>query len=148
MQEAMHNKFFNYGIKKERLNFSYHTPPWDILREIDISLDCFPHNSGTTLFETLYMGIPFVTLADRPSVGRLGCSILKGLGHPEWIAATEAEYIDIAVNLAANRDELAEIRSILRQEMKNSALMDEKGFAMKVENTYRQIFQNWCEAQQ
>lgn len=147
MQETFLNKFLDHGIEKERLTFCYHTPPWDILRSFDISLDCFPHNSGTTLFETLYMGIPFITLTDRPSVGRLGCSILEGLGHPEWIAESENEYIEIAVKLATNTSELARLRSSLRQEMKNSALMDEKQFTSNVETAYQHIFQKWCEGQ-
>ena len=80
MQEMLAEKFAAHGIGRERLEIGYHSPPWDVLRGIDIGLDCFPHNSGTTLFESLYMGVPFVTLAGRPSVGRLGSSILGGWG--------------------------------------------------------------------
>ena len=47
------------------------------MRQIDIALDCFPHNSGTTLMEHLYMGNPFITYSNRPSVGKIGASILK-----------------------------------------------------------------------
>ena len=85
-QAALAARFAAHGIGAERLAIGCHSPPWDVLRGMDIGLDCFPHNSGTTLFESLYMGVPFVTLAGRPSVGRLGSSILHGVGHPEWIA--------------------------------------------------------------
>ncbi|MSQ74060.1 MAG: tetratricopeptide repeat protein, partial [Betaproteobacteria bacterium] len=63
LQHALAEKFAAHGIKRTRLEIGFHSPPWDVLRGIDIGLDCFPHNSGTTLFETLYMGIPYVTLA-------------------------------------------------------------------------------------
>jgi len=69
MRERIAEKFSEQGISRERLEIGYHSPPWDVMRGIDIGLDCFPHNSGTTLFESLYMGIPFITLADRHQSG-------------------------------------------------------------------------------
>ncbi|WP_200930589.1 tetratricopeptide repeat protein [Pseudorhodoferax sp. Leaf274] len=142
-QATLAARFAAHGIARERLLIGHHTPPWDLLREVDIMLDCFPHNSGTTLFESLYMGLPFVTLASRPSAGRLGSSILAGIGHPEWIADTEQEYIDKAAALAADLPRLAALRASLRAEMQQSRLMDEPAFARSVEDAYRQMFQRW-----
>ncbi len=139
-------RFAALGIGSERLEIGFGTPPWDILRSIDIGLDCFPHNSGTTLFETLYMGIPYVTLAGRPGVGLLGSSILHGVQHPEWIAQSEEDYIEKVLALAGDSHQLARIRAGLRQEMQSSALMDEAGFARKVEGAYRAMWQKWCTA--
>jgi predicted O-linked N-acetylglucosamine transferase (SPINDLY family) len=137
-------KFAEYGIASDRLEIGFHSPPWDVLRGIDIGLDCFPHNSGTTLFETLCMGVPYVTLAGRPSVGRLGSSILQGVGRPEWIAGTEDEYVAKAVELASDLERLAALRASLRTEMANSPLQDEAGFARKVEGAYRRMWEIWC----
>ena len=142
-QEALAKRFVLEGIEAERLIIGYTSPPWELLRTIDITLDCFPHNSGTTLFESLYMGIPFITLTDRPSVGRLGSSILEGVGHPEWITHSETEYIDKAVALAGDLDRLAQIRSSLRRELQSGPLMDEQGFVRKVEHAYLQMFAQW-----
>lgn len=148
MQEELADKFIAHGIARDRLEIGFHSPPWDVLRAMDISLDCFPHNSGTTLFETLYMGVPFITLAARPSVGRLGCSILEGLGHPEWIANSEKEYIELAVTLAADLPGLSSLRAQLRKEMHRSPLMDEPAFARKVEAAYSEMFIQWRETEQ
>ncbi|MBI3375645.1 MAG: tetratricopeptide repeat protein [Betaproteobacteria bacterium] len=144
--ESLARQFAGHGIGRERLQTGYHSPPWDIMRQMDIALDCFPHNSGTTLFESLYMGIPFITLADRPSVGRLGSSILANLGHPEWIARSEEEYANKAVALAVDPPRLAGIRQRLRPEMQASALMDEAGHVRKVEAAYREMWRRWCAA--
>jgi protein O-GlcNAc transferase len=144
-RQDMLDRFAAHGIGPERLAIGFHSPPWDVLRSMDIGLDCFPHNSGTTLFESLYLGVPFVTLAGRPSVGRLGSSILDGVGHPEWIAASEEEYIDKAVALATDLPKLAAIRAGLRGEMQHSPLMDEAGFARKVETAYRAMFKRWAD---
>lgn len=145
-QKLLLSKFHAHGIEPHQLVIGYQSPAWVVLQDIDIGLDCFPHNSGTTLFETLYMGVPFVTLASRPSVGRIGSMILEGLGHPEWIANTEEEYINKVVNLASNLPVLEDLRIKLREKMLASPLMDEVGFARKIEAAYREMFIKWCEA--
>jgi predicted O-linked N-acetylglucosamine transferase (SPINDLY family) len=144
-RERLVSQFAELGIPRERLQMGYNTPPWDVLRSIDIGLDCFPHNSGTTLFESLYMGVPFATLAGRASVGRLGSSILHALGRPEWVAASEAEYVAKLISLAADPAALAAIRSGLRGEMERSPLRDEAGFTRKIESACREMFTIWCE---
>ena len=143
-RDALTRMFAVQGIGREQLEIGFHSPPWDVLRTIDIGLDCFPHNSGTTLFEMLYMGVPFVTLAGRPSVGRLGSSVLEGVGHPEWIAGTDDEYVEIACAMAAELPRLAAIRARLRSELQASTLMNEPGFARKVESAYRKMWKIWC----
>jgi predicted O-linked N-acetylglucosamine transferase (SPINDLY family) len=144
MQDSLAALFATHGIGRDRLEIGCHSP-WDALRGIDIGLDCFPHNSGTTLFETLYMGIPFITLGDRPSMGRLGSSILRALGRSEWVAKTEEEYVRKAVALAGDLPALASNRANQRGQMAVSPLMDEPTFARKVESAYRMMFRRWCD---
>jgi len=146
VQQALVARFVAHGVAPEQLQIGCHSPPWEVLRGIDIGLDCFPHNSGTTLFETLYMGIPFVTLAERPSVGRIGSAILQGLGRPEWIARTEADYVDKVIALAQDLPALAQLRQTLRPQMRASALMDEAGFVRRVEEAFREMFTRWADA--
>ena len=143
-RDALASQFVALGIERERFQIGYHSPPWDLLRSMDISLDCFPHNSGTTLFESLYMGVPYVTLAGRPSVGRLGAAVLHGLGEPGWIAHSEEEYVDVAVKLAQDLYHLARIRAGLRRQMRQSCLMDEVGFTRDIERAYRGMFEAWA----
>ncbi|MBY0573421.1 MAG: hypothetical protein K2P84_07045, partial [Undibacterium sp.] len=144
-QEEMASRFMQYGIDRSRLDIGFISPSWEVLKQIDIGLDCFPHNSGTTLLETLYMGIPFITLQDRPSVGRIGSIVLVGAGHPEWIATTEEEYAQKAVVLAHDIDALVYLRKNLRAEMQAAQIMDENAYARSVEKAYRQMWQIYCE---
>ncbi|MCF4097695.1 tetratricopeptide repeat protein [Maritalea mediterranea] len=146
MCDQVAEKFAKYGITRDRLIMGFNSPPWDVLREIDIALDCFPHNSGTTLFEHLYMGNPYVTLYNRASVGTLGGAILRHAGFGEWVAQSEEEYVDIAVNLASDLDKLADIRATMRENMQNSPAMDEQAFVNRMENAYRQMWVRYCEA--
>ena len=144
---SLSEQFALQGVGPDRLEMGFHSPPWDVLREIDIGLDCFPHNSGTTLFESLYMGVPFITLAGRPSVGRLGSSILSKAGHAEWIADSEQAYVDKAAALASELPQLAQIRQQLRPQMQAGALLNEEESARQVEAAYRQMWRQWCAAQ-
>ncbi|MFY2019766.1 methyltransferase domain-containing protein [Achromobacter dolens] len=147
MCEQLIRRFEAHGIERQRLEIGCTSPAWDVLRGMDIGLDCFPHNSGVTLVETLYMGVPYVTLADRPSVGRIGASVLQSVGHPEWIADNEAAYIDKVVALAGDIPALQTLRGTLREQMHASPLMDEPAFARKFEAALRGMFTNWCENQ-
>ena len=145
-KKEFENRFFKFGIFSDQLLFLYKSPPWDTMRQIDIALDCFPHNSGTTLIEHLYMGNPFITYSNRPSVGKIGASILTSLGHPEWIATSEEEYVEKAVALASDPQKLSIIRQNLRAEMEASPLMDQKGFVRELEAAYQAMWEKWCSA--
>ncbi len=147
VREQWWPRFEALGISRDRIIMGFESPPWNVLRRMDIALDCFPQNSGTTLIESLYMGLPFVSLAGVPSMGTLGASVLSAVGHPEWIARSEAEYVDKLVALASDLPRLAQIRRELRGQMQASALMDEAGFARDVEDAFAQMFARWCAAQ-
>ncbi|TAK91701.1 MAG: tetratricopeptide repeat protein [Burkholderiaceae bacterium] len=144
MQDHLRQQFVALGIAAERLELGFESPPWNVLRKIDITLDCFPHNSGTTLFESIYMGLPFITLAGRPAVGRIGSSIVAMAGHPEWIVHSEAEYIEKNIALASDIDALANLRSTLRAQLQAGPLFDEAGYVRALEAAYRTIWQQWC----
>ena len=134
-------KFEALGINKARLELGYNSPPWDLLREIDISLDCFPHNSGLTLLESLYMGVPYVTLASRVGVGRLGASFLTAIGRDEWITENEKTFVDVALDLAKDLDELGKIRQVLRAEIKSSRIMNELDYTSELEAAYQRMWE-------
>ncbi|WP_339522313.1 O-linked N-acetylglucosamine transferase family protein [Pseudomonas sp. EA_35y_Pfl2_R111] len=140
--------FAEQGIEAERLMLGYTSPATAALAQMDIALDCFPHNSGTTLYESLWMGLPVVSLRDRPSMGRVGSLILHGMGRDEWIADTEQEYLDKLVALAADVPALAAIRTGLREEMRASRLCDAADFTRRMEATYRQMWQRYCAGEQ
>ena len=134
------SKFKEYEVDSHRLEIGYQSPPWDLMRQIDIALDCFPHNSGTTLNEHLYMGNPFITLSNRPGVGKIGASLLNAIGRNKWVATTEDEYVQKAVNLASDIEKLDTIRSSLRREVEKSPIMDHKGFVYELECIYKEMW--------
>ncbi|MGA2441807.1 MAG: tetratricopeptide repeat protein [Tepidisphaeraceae bacterium] len=138
-----------HGIDRRRLKFVGKVPLSEYFmryEQIDVGLDPFPYNGGTTTCDALWMGVPVVTLAGRTGVGRAGVSILANIGLPELIAQTPEQYVQIATDLAKDLPRLAELRRTLRARMQASALMDAPRFARNVETAYRQMWRNWCEA--
>jgi protein O-GlcNAc transferase len=111
---------------------------------IDIGLDTFPYNGTTTTCEALWMGIPVITLAGNAHVSRVGMSLLSTVGLPEFVARTSDEFVDIAVNLAADLNKLNSLRERLRGMMQSSPLMNAKEFTVNLETCYRLIWDKWC----
>jgi protein O-GlcNAc transferase len=87
--------------------------------DIDIALDPTPYNGGTTSHQALWMGVPVLTLHGRHFVSRMGASIMKAAGLPEWVASTDEEYVAIAVRMAADRKRLLELKRGLRQRLQS-----------------------------
>ena len=106
--------------------------------------DCFPHNSGTTLMEHLYMGNPVITMADRPSVGRIGNHYLNGINHLEWVAKDNNDYIEKSILLASDLLKLSKIRNTLRFEMEASYIKNPTRFTAQLEQTYKDMWNNYC----
>ena len=118
-----------------------------LYNRIDIALDPFPCNGGTTSMDTLWMGVPFVTLAGGHFVSRMGVTILINTGLPELIAADVDEYINKAASLALDREGLTALRRGLREKVMASPVMDRKRFAVNMEQAYRQMWRAWCAEQ-
>lgn len=140
------DQFLSFGVASDRIILKYQTPPWSSYNQIDIALDPFPHNAGTTTFDALYMGVPVITLVGRPPVGRFGATILGSLGAEEWVTENSEDYVACAVALSAELQQLEDIRANLRQRMEASPLRDEPDFAREVERAYRTMWRGYCSA--
>lgn len=127
------------GFPIERVILKASKNHWQTYQEIDISLDPFPHNGGTTIFESLWMGVPTLSKKDRPPVGRFGSCILTPLGLTNWLADTEQEYVDKAKLLASNLSALSELRSGLRHRLEQSDLMNGKKFTLNFEKHLQEL---------
>jgi protein O-GlcNAc transferase len=127
------------GIPRERTELTCSHPHWLAYRDIDITLDCWPHNGGTTTIESLWMGVPVLSKVDRPSVGCFGAAILKPLVMEDWLAEDEILYVEKAVAFASDLNALAQLRRSLRQRLERSTLLDTAAFTQKLEAAYRQM---------
>lgn len=126
----MEAAFAARGIPEQRLIF-VHNAPGDHMKhynEIDISLDTFPLVGGTTTTESLWMGVPVISLIGREMFERMGKSINVNAGLGDLCPETHEAYIDCARTLAADTDRLETLRRSLRDTLKASPLCDGPGF--------------------
>ncbi|MBF0304879.1 MAG: tetratricopeptide repeat protein [Alphaproteobacteria bacterium] len=113
-------------------------------RRIDIGLDPFPYNGTTTTFEALWMGVPVVTLQGEQHAGRVGTSILVHCGLGDLVAVDQTAYIAIAAELARDPRRLGDLRAGMRDRLRRSPLLDEKGFAVAFGDSLRDMWRSWC----
>jgi protein O-GlcNAc transferase len=140
--------FAQHGISAERLELLPRSSNWSeyagAFAQVDVALDPFPYNGGTTSIDGLWMGIPLVTLSGNRCVGRMGKGILSCLGLQSLVTHDVPGYVAAAVALAHDPGRMVELRGALRRRMIESPLCDNKSFARDLESLLRTIWQRWC----
>ena len=123
-------EFAAHGIAAERIVFNtirgQHMPFYN---DIDISLDPFPLTGGTTTTESLWMGVPVVSLRGEAFFERLSYSILSNAGLGDLVGADLDEYQAIAVKLAGDRERRRELRAGMRERLRTCPLGQTEAFA-------------------
>jgi predicted O-linked N-acetylglucosamine transferase (SPINDLY family) len=142
-KEYLSQQFAARGISEERVEFRHTAGPGrthlDLYSEIDLSLDTFPWSGHGTACESLWMGVPVLTLRGRAHAGRMVASVLHQLGMNDLIAESSAQYREKAVELPRDLGRLADWRSRLRGIMEASPLCDGKAFTRNLEEVYRSM---------
>jgi protein O-GlcNAc transferase len=140
--------FARSGVAAERLERVPYAndPPYGAqFAGVDIALDNYPYNGVTTTCESLYVGVPVISLYGRNGVSRSGLSLLGTLGLAELSASTAEQYVDIAVALASDLPRLEQLRASLRARFERSSLRDEKRFTANFEALLRTAWQQHLE---
>jgi len=140
--------FERSGVAAERIECVVYAkdPPYgQQFAGIDIALDNYPYNGVTTTCETLYLGVPVVSLYGRNGVSRSGLSLLGALGLGELATSIPEQYVEIAVALAGDQARLEQLRSSLRARFEKSSLRDEKRFAVNFEALLRTAWRQHLE---
>jgi predicted O-linked N-acetylglucosamine transferase (SPINDLY family) len=96
---------------------------------MDVSLDTFPLTGGTTTCESLWMGVPVVSLRGEAVFQRLSHSILTNAGLGDLSTETVDDYVAKAVELAADAPRRVELRRSLRERLRASPLGQTEAFA-------------------
>jgi predicted O-linked N-acetylglucosamine transferase (SPINDLY family) len=112
-------------------------------RTMDLFLDTWPYNAGTTASDALWAGLPVLTYSGRSFASRCAASILKAIDLPELITESAQQYEDLAVELAADPQRLAAIRRKLVDHRFTTPLFDTRSFARHLESAYVKICQRY-----
>jgi len=141
----LRERFQGHGITPDR--FDLGPPEFSAIgklatyQEIDVALDTFPYNGVADTCEALWMGVPVATLAGTTNVSRTGASIVSGIGLSEYVATTPAQYVEIALRLAADQEKRRALRAGLRARMRASPLLDAPRFGRGLEAAYRAMWE-------
>ena len=113
------------GIDLARVDFFGPTGGTDFFvsyNHIDIILDTYPFNGGTTTCFATYMGVPVLSMSGQSLLSRMGKSVLNNLGLFDWIAPNHKEYTQKAILHAQNIKFLSEFRAQARNLYSKSPL--------------------------
>ena len=145
--KSFFQKFKKHNVNKNQLDFRGSEKTREevlkVYNEIDISLDPFPYQGNTSTCESVWMGVPVITLKGSRYLSHFGESINSNLNMKNWIANNEKEYVDKAINYSAKFDELAEIRKTLRETALNSPVFDESKFANHFDKMLWNLWENF-----
>ncbi len=118
--------------------------------DVDILLDTFPYPGGTTTAEALWMGVPTLTLAMPGMLGRQGEALLVNAGLPDWVAHSEEEYVQKAIewgNLEFSQySVLSQLRMRMREQVRQTPVFNEKQFAQDFVAAMLAMWQKKCES--
>ncbi len=107
--------------------------------DIDIALDTSPVTGGTTTCDTLWMGVPLVSLAGPAFHTRVSAPFLHAVGLDGLICESEQAYVEMAAQLAADAEQLNALRLTLRHRFEKSAIADVAGFTRWFEDQAAQL---------
>lgn len=148
-KERLLAMFAQENITEDRLIMQPKVSLPDYLKlhhQIDLALDTFPYNGGTTTLHSLNMGVPVIALAGTTPVSRAGVAILGGAGIPEFATFSEDEYVARAIEVALDLPKLNEIRQSLRERAKPLFTTAPEQVTRPLEAAYRTIWQKWCDS--
>lgn len=132
------------GVDSERLVFA---PRVDLVQHLarmplaDLFLDTFPCNAHTTASESLWMGLPLITLAGQSFASRVAASLLHAAQLPQLVTRSEQAYEDLALRLARSPAELHALRQHLTERSTRLALFDTPVLVRDIERAYRLMVQ-------
>jgi predicted O-linked N-acetylglucosamine transferase (SPINDLY family) len=132
------------GVSKARLIFAGHISRSEYLaryKVVDLFLDTFPYNAGTTASDALWTGLPVLTCFGESFTSRMAASLLTALDLTELITSSLEQYERIAVHLALNPLKLNALREKLNHKKNTSILFYSAKMTKKIEQAYSTAYE-------
>jgi protein O-GlcNAc transferase len=139
-------EFEKNGISSKRvsfLKFSEHSIYLATHRLADLFLDTFPYNSHSTASESLWAGLPLITLTGKSFHTRVAASILNAINLPELVTNSFEEYEKLAIELALNPQKLKNIKNKLDSNIKTAPLFDTPVYTKNLESAYKKMYERY-----
>jgi protein O-GlcNAc transferase len=139
------DRFAQRGVDTDRITLCGPADYFTFLSyydRIDVALDAFPYNGGTTTMEAIWQGIPVLTFDGDRWASRTSQTLLRRTHLKEFVADNVEGMVDLAVNLALSPgafQRLAEIRRQMRTDLRASSACDTPELARSMERFYASL---------
>lgn len=147
IRQLLLDRFSAQGLEPERIQClgattrDLHLVAYD---GVDICLDPFPQNGGVSTWEALHLGVPVVAKLGNSIASRITGAILCSIGLHEWVAESEAQYMELAVKYASQPKYLSAMRSELAARIMASEAGNTQLYTRAVEAAYRAMWKEYC----
>jgi len=141
-REKIKLNFLRNGVNDNQLILEGFSDRNTLLKKynmIDLALDPFPYNGGTTSLECSWMCVPILTKAGDRFLSKCGESINKSLGLTECIAKNNEEYVSIAINYSKNLKSLQKVKEYLIQNRSKFKIFNSQDFADELGNSFKKM---------
>ena len=145
-KKNLQREFVKKKIHPERIIFCDKVPISEHLVRIkhaDLFLDTFPYNAHTSCSDSIWTGLPILTLEGESFQSRVASSLLKTTGLNELITKNGKEYVDKAVYIAKNKEYLNQLKNKLVNSRDSNPLFDNKSFTENIEKAYSIVFEKY-----
>jgi predicted O-linked N-acetylglucosamine transferase (SPINDLY family) len=144
VRQFVHGLFAQNDISPGRIRLEGPADHYQFLQtydEIDVALDTFPYNGGTTTTEAIWQGVPVVAFSGDRWASRISASILRAGNLGQFVAKDLEDYVSLAIPLANSPETLNELRHNMREKLRASPVCDTAAFARNMEQLYYRLCQ-------
>lgn len=106
----------------------------------DLFLDNFPYGAHTTAADSLWMGVPVLTMPGRSFATRVCASVVHAAGLSELVCDGPDDYVARAVELGSDAAKMKAIRTRLIAGRDTCVLFDTRKLVAHLEGLYRQMW--------
>jgi hypothetical protein len=134
------------GIAPERLIFAPKMSHANHLARYplaDLFLDTAPYGAHTTASDSLWMGVPILTLSGHSFASRVCGSLARSAGIPDLVCSTADEYLERAIALGKNRAELRKHKDRMAVVRASCALFNMDSHVRHLETLYKQMWEEF-----
>lgn len=137
VQDTLRKEAARRGVDASRLYFAKFEKTEKHRQRLglaDIALDTYPCGGHTTTSDTLWAGVPVVSLMGDTFASRVAGSLLSAVHLSELTCTSLKQYEDVAVNLALDQKRLQTMRQGLLASRDTAPLFDSTRFANDLGN--------------
>ncbi|MEM1413109.1 MAG: tetratricopeptide repeat protein [Pseudomonadota bacterium] len=140
-REWLYEQFVQRGVAAERIELRGGAEHYRYLQnydDIDIALDAFPYNGGTTTMEAVWQGVPVLTFDAGRWAGRTSQTLLTRTHLARFAVEDRTTMVRLAVDLAGDPGTptmLTTLRKETRTQLERSSVCDTTALARAMEAT-------------